>query len=223
MTGAGIWGLLLASCFVLLALLALAALSVRSSQDHLDSGVPGADADELEAEAEAIAAAAADARTAADLARDRAAAADQARDAAWQRQETAGRAYHRAVRVARRSRPAPAPAPVLPAQHERDVSRAALTAYRRGDLTVQQLREVWRRAGDPNPKHDEVDRAVDQHRMRDRAARREYDAFAAVARRAGETARIAETAAEALAQEAAAAGVDAAEARYAADRYQRRR
>lgn len=223
MTGAGIWGLLLASCLVLLALLALAALAVRAPEHRADRRVLRAESDELTAEATAIAAAAEAARAAADQARDRAAAADLARDAAWQRQEVAGRAYQQAVRVARRLRPEPAPATVVPAQLERDVSRAALTAYRRGDITVQQLREVWRRASGPDPVRDEAERAVDLHRARDRAARREYDAAAAVARRAGETARVAEIAAAALAAEAAAAALDADDARYAAERSQRRR
>ncbi|MDG4767547.1 hypothetical protein O7632_26155 [Solwaraspora sp. WMMD406] len=254
MTGTGIWGLLLACCGVLLALLALAALADRPPSTRPDRQLLRREADELAAEAAAIAAAAKAARIAADAARLRSTATGQVRDDAWQRQETAGRAYQQALRAARTQPPmaaptkasaasapvnaapvnaapaAAAPAESAPAgsapmkapadagsQLERDVSRAALTAYRRGDISVQQLREVWRRAGDPDLGRHERDQTVEQHRRRDRAARREYDAAAAIARRAAEAAWIAELAATALAEEAAAATAEAAEAHLAAE------
>ncbi|MFY1654979.1 hypothetical protein ACN27J_29370 [Solwaraspora sp. WMMB762] len=225
MVGVGIWGLLIASCLVLLALLALAALAARTAEHPADRRALRAEADELAAEAQTIAVAADNARTAADQLRDRAAAAELARDDAWQRQETAGRAYQQALLADQEDRPAAVVtgAP-LPAEHGRDVSRAALTAYRRGDISVQQLRTVWRRAGGapPDPTAaDRADRAVDRHRVRDQAARREYDVVAAAARRAVEAAYIAELSAAALAEEAAAAAADAEEARYVADRAER--
>lgn len=226
-TGAGMWGLLLASCLVLLALLALAALAVRDPQPGVDRRALRAEADELAAEAAAIAEAAAVAHARAEQARHVATAAEQDRDAAWQRQEAAGARYQQALRSARQRRPATAGAPTAPAQHQRDVSRAALTAYRRGEISVQQLRQLWRRAGDPDPAghdlRDALDRAVDQHRAADHAARREHDVLAATARRAAETARIAEVAAGALAAEAVAAAAEADEAADNADRADRGR
>ncbi|MFY1633819.1 hypothetical protein ACN27F_11160 [Solwaraspora sp. WMMB335] len=231
MTGAGIWGLLIVCCCVLLALLALAAIADRPAGDRPDHRQLRTDADELTAEAATIAAAAAAARGTAAAARHRAIAAEQARDDAWRRQEDAGLAYQQALHAARR-RPVAASADgavppttrVVPAAGtalDRDLSRAAFTAYRRGDISVDQLRQVWQRSGDPDsgsdPGRRDLDRAADQLRMRDRAARREYDAAAALARRAADAARIAEVAAAALIDEAAAAALDAEEARYAAD------
>ncbi|GAB3815224.1 hypothetical protein [Micromonospora zhanjiangensis] len=102
------------------------------------------------------------------------------------------------------------------AEREREVSRAALSAYRRGDISVQQLREVWRRTADWDPVQEERERLAERCRIERAAARRVHDRAAAAARRAEQAARVAEVAAQALVDEAAQAAVEAHEALLAA-------
>jgi len=176
------------------------------------------DLDELRAGAQELAAHAAAAQeragraaaTAGEL-RERAAAAVGARDMAWQAQEWAYEAYREALRLAVAGRRAGVPSTGVGDGGERDraVSRAALSAYRRGDISVEQLREVWRRTGGWDPRQDERERAAEKAGLAERAARRAFDRAAADARRAEREAQVAEIAAQALADEAAQATAEA--------------
>ncbi|ROT32304.1 hypothetical protein [Micromonospora sp. HM5-17] len=119
--------------------------------------------------------------------------------------------------------PVVAAASVGGAERDRVVSRAALSAYRRGDISLAQLREVFRRIGDWDPLREERERQLDQARIRLMAARREYDRAAVAARRAARAAWVAEVAVRALLEEAEQSAVEADEAIQMAQRYSRRR
>ncbi|HEU4425498.1 MAG TPA: hypothetical protein VFR67_23430 [Pilimelia sp.] len=189
-----------------------------ASAEPVSEPVARIDLDELRAGAQELAAHAALARERAGQAgatawelRERAAAAAAARDAAWQVQERAADAYREALRAALAGRHPGVRRPGVGDGGERDraVSRAALSAYRRGDISVEQLREVWRRTGGWDPRQDERERAAEKAGLAERAARRGFDRAAAEARRAGREARVAEIAAQALADEAVQAAAEA--------------
>ncbi|HET6213979.1 MAG TPA: hypothetical protein VFE14_14035, partial [Micromonosporaceae bacterium] len=100
---------------------------------------------------------------------------------------------------------------------EREVSRAALAAYRRGDLSVDQLREVFRRTGGWDPVLEQREREVASLRAEAHRAHRAYDAAVAAERAAASATGIADVAAHALAEEATDAAADARAAREAAE------
>jgi hypothetical protein len=104
------------------------------------------------------------------------------------------------------------PHPVAYQGREQDISRAALAAYRRGDISVDELREVFRRAGDWDPVLEQHDQEVERAAVVERQARRAYTDAVMAARAAGEQTRIAEVAAQALSDEAAEAAAEASEA-----------
>nr|MDT0657828.1 hypothetical protein [Micromonospora sp. DSM 115978] len=216
MDTAGIWVLLVAGGFVVLAFAGLAALSRQPRQSRPDRARLRAEADELGAHASAVEAEAARAAAAAVEAREAALAAERHRDQAWAAQETAERAYDRALRAAVAGRRDQGAHGAEPADRERDVSRAALSAYRRGDISVHELQEVFRRAGDWDPAQEQRERIADRSRADQAAARRAYDRAAAAVRRADDAARIAEVAAQALLDEAAESAAEAQEALLAA-------
>lgn len=179
-----------------------------------------ADCARLRLEAEELAAVAA----AADAAARRAVAAEaeararylhtqQAREAAWQAIESAQQAHE----SAQRSTLGPGAARQGEGDVEREVTRAAYGAYRRGDISIDQLQEVLRRASGWDPQQEQHEHRVTQLRARERAARRRYYAFAAAERSARKAADIAAVAAQALVDEAAAAAAEARTARQLAD------
>jgi hypothetical protein len=157
-------------------------------------------------------------------ARERLAEAEAAREEAWRAQEAAGAAYQGAWQEAQYGRPAHDPATVdlelvaagdvegTDGDRQREVSRAALSAYRRGELSVDELREVFHRSGDWDPEHEELDRRTSHLRAEELAARRAYERAAQVARRAYEALRAAETQSREMSGEAMAAAVEAHEA-----------
>jgi hypothetical protein len=142
---------------------------------------------------------------------DHAAEADRARDEAWAAYEAEHRAYG-AARVA-----VPAPVAPPPGGPGTQVSRAALAAYRRGDLSLDELHQVWRRADGWDPVQEA--RAQDLERLAAdaRRARRAYEHASAVARARAQAAQVAGVAARALADEAVEAAAEAREARAAVD------
>jgi hypothetical protein len=83
------------------------------------------------------------------------------------------------------------------------VQRAALAAYRRGELSVEQLNGIWHSAGPPAA-------LLDDGRVRD--ARRAYEAAVAETVQVREQAHVASVAAEVLVEEAWNAEFDAVEA-----------
>ncbi|MEH1012918.1 hypothetical protein V6U90_07335 [Micromonospora sp. CPCC 206060] len=208
---------------LLLAALGLLGLAVLPGPDG--SGEAPVDPVRLRAEAEELAGHAEAARVEAERAvaaavdaRDRAGAAERERDRAWQAQEAAEAAYQRARRAALAGRE-PRDTDDAARDRERTVTRAALSAYRRGDLSVQEFREVWRRAGEPDPVQRAREEVVERQQAELIAARRAYDRAAAGFRQLDEAARIAEVAARALVDEAAESAVEAEQARVAAHRY----
>jgi len=83
------------------------------------------------------------------------------------------------------------------------VQRAALAAYRRGELSVEQLNGIWHQAGPPADQ-------LDDGRVRD--ARRAYERAVAETVQVREQARVAAVAAEVLVEEAHIAESDALDA-----------
>jgi hypothetical protein len=94
---------------------------------------------------------------------------------------------------------------------ERDVSRAALDAYRRGELSVEVLRTVFGRA-EPDPAQDGREREADRLAIAEAQARRAFEHAVVAARMAREDLHVAEVADEASQQEAANAAHEAHEA-----------
>jgi len=170
------------------------------------------EAGELTREAAVAAAAAERAVVAEAAARERLAAALQAREAAWQAYEQARRD---AADVQRRGPVVPAPAvPEDGVLH--DVSRAALAAYRRGDLSVDQLHEVYRQASGSNPVQERHEHDLVRRRAAEHGSLLAYRSAATVEQAARESAGVASVAAQALVEEAGQAAADAEAARRAA-------
>jgi hypothetical protein len=132
--------LLLAAGLLVLISLALVARAVHGDPPPPDLDVLRAAAKERAEHAAAAQVRAGQAAAAAAQYRAWASAAVAARDVAWQMQEDAHAAYQQArqlAAVAHRDVPVPQP--------DRTVSRAALSAYRRGDISVDELHGVWAR------------------------------------------------------------------------------
>jgi hypothetical protein len=94
-----------------------------------------------------------------------------------------------------------------------EVARAALGAYRRGGISVEQLRAVLRHTGGWNHVHARHEREVLLRRAAERAAHRRYNEAAAAERGAYQAVPVAAAAARAWADEAMAAAEDARLAR----------
>ncbi|BCB81769.1 hypothetical protein GCM10022251_14980 [Phytohabitans flavus] len=226
--------LLIAGC-VVFGMVLLAAIAERPRrQPRPDVVKLRAAARELAAHAGHTHAVAGRAAAAAIEARERLAASEEARDAAWRAQEAAGAAYQVAWGTAAAERDAAAGRDSATVDLElvvagdvegpdgdrqRDVSRAALSAYRRGELSVEELREVWRRAGDWAPEQEERERRADHLRAEELAARRDYERAAMFARQAAEALWVAETQSRAMAAEAMAAATEAHEALLVTQRF----
>jgi hypothetical protein len=121
---------------------------------------------------------------------------------------------------------APAGPPVPPPREESDlrdeVARAALGAYRRGGISVEQLREILRHSSGWNHVHARHEREVLLRRAAEREAHRRYDAAAAAERSAHLAVDVATVAARAWADEAAEAAEEALLARaFATERLRR--
>jgi hypothetical protein len=87
--------------------------------------------------------------------------------------------------------------------HEKgEVARAALAAFKRGDLTVDELGAVFRQASGWDPMQELQAREVELRRTAETRARRLYQAAAAAERAAMRAADVATVAAHALAEEA---------------------
>jgi hypothetical protein len=94
-----------------------------------------------------------------------------------------------------------------------ELARAALAAYRRGGISVEQLREVLRHSSGWNQVHARHEREVLLRCAAERQARRSYNAAAAAERSAHLAVDVAVAAARAWADEAVAAAEDASLAR----------
>ncbi|ASW56533.1 hypothetical protein CIK06_23800 [Plantactinospora sp. KBS50] len=205
------WVWVLVGGGTVLALLGLAVFVERPAEPAVDPQRLAAEAAELAEHATTTQREAQRAAAEAVEAAERRAAAQLARDEAWDAQERAEQAFERAFAVVVEGRrAAPAPVEVGPdPQARREVSRAALSAYRRGDISVRELREVWRLTGDHDPAQEEREWTADRLHRESMAARRDYHRAVAELRRVDRAARIAEVAAEALLAEAAESAVEA--------------
>ncbi|MEV6300273.1 hypothetical protein AB0M02_12790 [Actinoplanes sp. NPDC051861] len=134
---------------------------------------------EIAADAEAVRAAAERAATVADEARDRA-------DQTVGRRDEAEKRYLQARWQARTA---------AVDESQRLVQRAALDAYRRGEITVAQLNGIWQHTGgEGDPAEPDDDQFV-------RAAREEYRQMVTETASVRQEAHVAEVAAEVLAEE----------------------
>jgi hypothetical protein len=170
-------------------------------------------AQELEALAQAAFGKAQHAAVAASAAAAELERAGTERDAAWQELEcTARRLAEEGAKASQLAAQMSAPD-----AEQREVSRAARAAYRRGDISIDQLRAVWQLVDGWDSARQERSRALSRLRAQDANARRGYELAATKERAATRAAELAQIAADALIQEAVDAAADAQEARVAAD------
>lgn len=133
-------------------------------------------------------------------ARARADALEQDRDTAWSELDSAHQAYERArlaFEEASQRHDAQAPEPAA----RREVAAAALAAYRRGDLSREELDRVWKWENGWNPDLDRRERAYLRARARWRDAQTRYRLASSAARTASADAGLAEAEARVLAEE----------------------
>jgi hypothetical protein len=187
----------------------------------LDPSAIAAQADELAAHADRAAQRAERAAAAVETGRQEYAEAEERRAAIEADYDAAQAAYAEALRVVQAGRSRPQTAEEQHRAHE--VSSAALAAYRRGELSVDQLRAVFARAGDWDPAQEAREREAERLAAYEGSVRRAYDIALAVARVASERLHVAEVAAVATTQEAVDAAIEAQVAADEADRYRRRR
>ena len=180
-----------------------------------------AEAAELVAHAEVAAAQAERAAVAVGAARLRYGEAEEHRAALESEYDAAQARYAAALRAVQAGRSGPPTAEERHRAHE--VSSAALAAFRRGELSADQLRTVFARAGDWDPEQETREREAERLAGEEGRVRRAYDAALAAVRVASERLHVAEVAAAATTQEAIDAAVEAQIAADEAGRYQRRR
>jgi hypothetical protein len=178
-------------------------------------------ADELAAHATAAAGRAERATAEVDTARAERDAAEAHRDTVEAEYDAARLAYAEALRAARAGQPEPP----TPEQRERrhEVESAALAAYRRGKLSIEELRAVFARTGDRDPDREALAQEAERLAARESEVRRGYDIAVAAARVAGERLHVAEVAATACTQEAVDAAIEAQVAADEVDREAERR
>jgi hypothetical protein len=127
--------------------------------------------------------------------------------------DTAERVYEEARKAHAESLAAtPDPVPSNGSDADRDVARAALDAYRRGDLSVEELRKVWYGTSGWDERHDEAEQRIREFRAAEVQARQQYHIALAKARAARQAEYVADTAVRALGAETAAAASELAAA-----------
>jgi hypothetical protein len=178
-----------------------------------------AQADELAAHAEHATRRAETAAAAVETVRERYAEAERRRAAIEADYDAAQARYAEALHALRAGRREPPTPDQRSRAHE--VSSAALAAYRRGELSVDELRAVFARAGDWDPEQEAREREAERLAAHVGSVRRAYDIAVADVRLAGERLHVAEVAAEATTQEAVDAAVEAQVAADEAGRYRR--
>ncbi|WP_155374853.1 hypothetical protein [Catellatospora vulcania] len=200
--------------FTLLAVLFLGLLAQAQSRrdgvrpgrlSHAERAKLTAEARELEEVAEEVLEAARSAvllaeRTVAELAE-----AEAARDAAWQAHLVAAQLLEEATETLP---PEPAEA-LVSAENLREVSRAARAAYKRGDLSMEQLRAVWSQVDGWDQSRQDRSHELSRLRAEDAEAARLYHVAASRARNARRAAEVARVSSHALTQEAADAAYEA--------------
>jgi hypothetical protein len=88
-----------------------------------------------------------------------------------------------------------------PSAGERELSRAALGAYRRGDITVEDLQRLWLGASGWDARHEDAEQMLLRLRAHQLEARRTYHMARSVVQQARRAEEVAEVAAKALADE----------------------
>jgi hypothetical protein len=175
------------------------------------------EAGELILQAAATAAAAKRAELDVVEAKARCTAAQQARETAWAMFAVAQKAYQEALKSAGEQTAAHAAAEAAGIEPDedgkREVSRAALDAFKRGDITVDALEQVFKGVSGSDPLQELQAREIELRRSAESRARRLYEASAAAERTAVKAADVATVAAQALAEEAAEVAEEAAELR----------
>jgi hypothetical protein len=167
-------------------------------------------AQELSAHADSAAAQAARARAALAAAHAALTAAEAARAQAEAAYDAAHAAHLDHLRTA-----LPHQADPRSEERERQVSRAALDAYRRGEMSAEALRQVFGHA-DPSPEREAREREADRLALTESQARRAFQQAVAAARVAREELHVVEVAEAAVRQEAADAALEAQDAAIAA-------
>jgi len=156
----------------------------------------------------------------AEQARQRYATSEADRSRAEVAYDAARLAYAGALREAQAGHVEPTPDEE---ERQRVVNRAALAAYKRGELSAGQLRTVFSRSGDWDPEQEERGRTAERLALDEGRTRRAYDAAVTAERLARDAAHVAETAARARTQEAVDAAVEAQVAAETADACGRKR
>jgi hypothetical protein len=159
-----------------------------------------ADAGELLRQAAVTAAAAKQAVNVVATARVRSEEAQRAREMAWVAFDEAQRAFEEALEHAGKQ---------VGEQGDRQVEEAALAAFKRGDISVDELGAIFKQASGWDPMQELQAREVELRRTAESRARRLYQAAAAAERKAVTAADVAAVSAQALA-EALRAELDAA-------------
>jgi hypothetical protein len=206
-----VWAALLGLAFIVLALVGLLAWLQGPPRPTTEETLRlRAEAMELSQQAAEVVERAARAQAIAQATRARCFEAQQSRELAWRAHDDAERAH-----AVARQEAVPAPRPAAESPLTQEVSRAALAAFKRGDLSVEELREVWQRAGGWDSGQDQQDQTLTRARAEEHRAQRAYELAAAGERHLCREAEIAEVAARALADEAVEASVEAHAARAA--------
>lgn len=134
-------------------------------------------------------------------AQEQVAAAERERAAAWGELEEIEAAHDAAARRFEELAPS--------GNGQQEVTHAALAAYRRGDLTREQLWRVWQWGSGWDPELDRCERELYRLRAARREAHLRYRSAASREREALAAADVAEVQARALAEEAATAAQEA--------------
>ncbi|MEU7865184.1 hypothetical protein [Dactylosporangium sp. NPDC049140] len=140
-----------------------------------------------------------------------------AREHAWTTFDVAQKAYQEALQTAGQVAETQQAPIDSDDETKREVSRAALDAFKRGDITVDALEQVFKGVAGADPLQELAAREVELRRTAESRARRLYEAAAATERAAVKAADVAVVAAAALAQEAAEVAEEAAELRNTLD------
>ncbi|WP_117210854.1 hypothetical protein [Allorhizocola rhizosphaerae] len=205
-TGLGVFGALV------LVLFGMLARAQRRSEDRLHGVLGPQSQAELAREAQELEIVAADtlraaqqAATALERAEAALAEAEQERELAWRLHSEAAIALEKA-NTELDSMPVDV---VLRGPEQRFVSQAARDAYRRGELTLEQLHAVWQRLDGWDSTIDEKTHEVSRLRAETGEAFRRYHMASAAERAARKAVEVAQIAARALRQEATDAACDA--------------
>lgn len=151
------------------------------------------------------------AAAAVDTARERLALAEAERDRVESGYDAARKAYAAALRAVQAGRYR---VPTADEESQgREVTRAAMASYRRGEISVEQLHAVFARAGHWDPAQEEREREAQRLAAEVGLVRLAYDRAAAEARAASERLHVAQVAAAAYTQEAVDAAIEAEQQR----------